>query len=375
MSKVKLVQGNKACALGAIAAGAKFFGGYPITPSTEIAEYIAAMFPKVGGKFVQMEDEIGSIGAIIGASVAGKKAFTATSGPGYSLMQELIGYAAITDAPIVIVDVQRAGPCTGLPTLPSQGDVQQARWGTHGDHPAIALSPSSVTECYYETINAFNLAEQFRCPVTLLMDEVVGHLKERFDVPEDYKPVIVDRKPAEAGKPFIPFQITEDGVPPYAPWGSGERYHTTGLTHAEGGFYSSVPEEVDAFIRRLTNKVESKAEEIFRCQTIDVEDAEVLIIAFGSTARSAEEALEVLREKGIKAGLLRPIIIWPFPDNIIRSYCEGKKAVVVPEMNLGQYVREVERVAPKDVPVYALGVVTGEPVTPLQIIEKVEGVL
>ncbi len=241
MAKVKLVQGNEACALGAIAAGASFFAGYPITPSTEIAEYMSKKLPPMGRTFIQMEDEIATIGAIIGASSVGHKSFTATSGPGFSLMQELIGYAAITEVPIVIVDVMRAGPSTGLPTLPSEGDVQQARWGTHGDHSIIALSPYSVTETYYTTIRAFNLAEQYRTPVVLLIDEKIGHMRERFDVVEGEEPVVVDRKKPTPGEDYVAYANTPDGVPAFASFGEGYRYHVTGLTHNEKGFYSSVP--------------------------------------------------------------------------------------------------------------------------------------
>lgn len=284
MANVKLVQGNEACVLGALAAGATFYAGYPITPSTEIAEHMAAKLPPLGGKFIQMEDEIASMGAVIGASCVGHKAFTATSGPGFSLMQELIGFAAMGEIPLVVVDVMRAGPSTGLPTLPSQGDVQQARWGCHGDHSVIALSPSSVTETYYTTIDAFNLAEQYRTPVVLLIDEKIGHLRERFDVPEDEKPVVFQRKPAGKGERYVPFANTADGVPPFVPFGGGERYHVTGLTHNENGFYTSVPGQVDTFIRRLSSKIEDHVAEIWRGEEMLLDDAEVLFIAYGSVA-------------------------------------------------------------------------------------------
>ena len=229
-NKVRLVQGNEACALGAIAAGASFFAGYPITPSTEIAEHIANKFPRIGRKFVQMEDEIASMGAIIGASTVGHKSFTATSGPGFSLMQELIGYAAMAEIPVVVVNVMRSGPSTGLPTLPAAGDVQQARWGTHGDHSIIALSPNSVMETYYETIRAFNLAEQYRTPVLLMMDEKIGHLRERFEVLPEETPEIINRPGKNKDGKYIPFENTESGVPPFVSFGQGERYHITGLT-------------------------------------------------------------------------------------------------------------------------------------------------
>ncbi|MCL1976261.1 MAG: 2-oxoacid:acceptor oxidoreductase subunit alpha [Firmicutes bacterium] len=376
MSKVRLVQGNEACALGAIAAKATFYAGYPITPSTEVAEYMSTMLPPRGGKFLQMEDEIASMGAIIGAACTGLKAFTATSGPGFSLMQELLGYAVITEVPIVIVDVQRPGPSTGLPTLSAQGDIQQARFGTHGDHSVIALAPSSVMETYFETINAFNLAEKYRNPVVLLLDEEIGHLRERFDV-EDEAVEIIDRKrPTCPPQEYIPYDNNEpDGVPLMADFGAGYRYHVTGLTHNEKGFYTSKLPEVDASIRRLTSKIEDHVNEIATFEEIELEDCEVLLIAYGSVARSAQEAVMELREQGVKVGLLRPITIWPFHDQRIKAACTGKKAVIVPEMNLGQYAREVERVAPADTPVCTLTRVDGEMIEPAQIVAKVKEVL
>ena len=374
MAKVKLVQGNEACALGALAAGASFYAGYPITPSTEIAEYMSKKMPPMGRTFIQMEDEIASIGAIIGASCVGHKAFTATSGPGFSLMQELVGYAAITEVPIVIVDVMRAGPSTGLPTLPSQGDVQQARWGTHGDHSIIALSPSSVTETYYTTIRAFNLAEQYRTPVVLLIDEKIGHMRERFDVVEGEEPVVVDRKKPTPGEDYVAYANTPDGVPAFAAFGEGYRYHVTGLTHNEKGFYSSVPGVVDAFVRRLNGKIEEHVADIWQDEEMMTEDAEVLFVAYGSVARSAQEAVVELRQQGVKAGLLRPITLWPFHGDKVASVIAGKKAVIVPEMNLGQYAREVERVA-GSVPVYSLSRVDGDLITAQQIVDRVKEVL
>jgi 2-oxoglutarate ferredoxin oxidoreductase subunit alpha len=376
MSKVRLVQGNEACALGALAAGATFYAGYPITPSTEVAEYMSAMMPPRGGKFIQMEDEIASVGAIIGAAYTGAKAFTATSGPGFSLMQELIGYAVITEAPIVIVNVQRPGPSTGLPTLSAQGDIQQARWGTHGDHSVIALAPSSVTETYFETINAFNLAEKYRNPVILLLDEEIGHLRERFDVDEEPVEIIDRKRPVCPPEKYLPYSNSEPGgVPLMADFGAGYRYHVTGLTHNEKGFYTSKPSDVDAMMRRLSAKIEDHVNEIATFEEIELEDCEVLLIAYGSVARSAQAAVLELREQGIKVGLLRPITIWPFHDQRIKAACTGKKAVIIPEMNLGQYAREVERVAPAEVPVIPLTRVDGELVVPDEIIAKVKEVL
>ncbi|MDD2221612.1 MAG: 2-oxoacid:acceptor oxidoreductase subunit alpha [Clostridia bacterium] len=375
MVEARLVQGNEACALGAIAAGATFYAGYPITPSTEIAEQMSALYPKKDGKFIQMEDEIASIGAIIGASCAGAKAFTATSGPGFSLMQELIGYAAMTEVPIVIVDVMRAGPSTGLPTLSSQGDIQQARWGTHGDHSIIALAPASVEETYLMTIDAFNFAEKYRTPVILLLDEIIGHLKERFLITPDMMPPIINRQKPQAGQEFVPYKNTQELIPALPDFGEGSRYHVTGLTHNEQGFYSSKPEIVESFINRINAKIEDNSEEIFRCNGYNVEDCEVLLIAYGSISRSAEEAMNNLRREGINVGLLRPQTIWPLNEALIGDACCGKKAVIIPEMNLGQYAREIERCAPDDVPVVSLPKVDGTMIFPSEIEELVREVL
>jgi 2-oxoglutarate ferredoxin oxidoreductase subunit alpha len=337
---------------------------------------MAGMMPLRGGKFLQMEDEIASMGAIIGASCTGAKAFTATSGPGFSLMQELLGYAVITEAPIVIVDVQRPGPSTGLPTLSSQGDIQQARWGAHGDHSIIALAPSSVAETYFETVNAFNLAEKYRNPVILLLDEEIGHLRERFDIDDEPLEITCRKRPSCPPDKYLPYSNREpNGVPAMADIGSGYRYHVTGLTHNEKGFYTSKLSEVDAAIRRLSAKIEDHVNEIATFEEIELEDCEILLIAYGSVARSAHQAVLELRGQGIKAGLLRPITIWPFHDQRIKAACTNKKAVIVPEMNLGQYAREVERVAPSDVPVIPLTRVDGELTVPEEIIAKVKEAL
>lgn len=369
MSKVCLLQGNEACALGAIAAGAGFFAGYPITPSTEIEELIAERFPSLGRKFIQMEDEIASLAAVIGAACVGEKAFTATSGPGFSLMQELISYAANVEIPVVIVDVMRPGPATGLPTLSSQGDIQQARWGAHGDHSIIALSPSSVKEAYHETINAFHLAKKYRTPVVILMDEEIGHLRESMVLPgeEEWEPRYRN----------ISFDEEEkaDGVSPFVPFGQGMRYHLTGLTHGEKGFYSRDPQAVDHFIRRINDKIENEVTTICRFQEIDTEDCEVLIIAYGSVARSAEEAIEILQKKNIHAGLLRPITLWPFNEQKIKEISQGKKLVLMAEMNLGQYYREVRRAVSDEVPVLSLSRVDSELIEPQQIVAMIEEAL
>ncbi len=370
LKKIKLIQGNEACALGAIKAGATFFAGYPITPSTEVAEQVATKFPPIGGKFVQMEDEIGSIGAIIGASAVGHKAFTATSGPGFSLMQELIGYAAITEIPIVIVNVMRAGPSTGLPTLPAAGDVMQARWGTHGDHSIIALSPNSVTETYTETIRAFNLAEKYRTPVLLMLDEKVGHLREKFDEESCSDIEVIDRQTFDEEGKYVPFANTDSGVPPFVSMGQGYRYHITGLTHNEEGFYSSKPQEVTDFIRRICEKIENHVDDIAQVEEIMTEDADVVVVAYGSVSRSAEEAVRTMRQQGKKVGLLRLITLWPFHDKKVAAVCKGKKLVVMPEMNMGQMVREVQRVI-GDTPFTAICRVDGDLITPEEIEDKI----
>ena len=373
---VVLMQGNEACALGAIKAGASFFGGYPITPSTEIAEYIAKEFPKLGRYFMQMEDEIASIGAMIGASMVGHKAFTATSGPGFSLMQELVGYAAVAEVPLVIINVMRFGPSTGLPTMPQSGDIMQARWGTHGDHSIIALSPSSVQEAYYTTIRAFNLAEKYRTPVIVLLDEKIGHLREGFDISQDPEPEIIDRagKNTEQGEKYLPFANTASGVPPFVPLGQGERYHFTGLTHNEAGFYTSDAAQVETFINRLCHKIEDHVDEIAEIEQLECADADCVIIAYGAVARSAQEALEELRQHGLKVGLLRLKTIWPFPAAQIREICGNKKLVVMPEMNMGQLAVEA-KAALRGIPFLSVNQVNGRLITPATIKQAVESKL
>lgn len=361
-NNVRLMQGNEACALGAIKAGASFFGGYPITPSTEIAEYIAREFPRLGRYFMQMEDEIASIGAMIGASMVGHKAFTATSGPGFSLMQELVGYAAVAEIPLVIIDVMRFGPSTGLPTMPQSGDIMQARWGTHGDHSIIALSPSSVTEAYYATIRAFNLAEQYRTPVILLMDEKIGHLREGFDISNDPEPEIIDRSREHAGA-YVPFAGGDNGVPAFIPLGQGERYHFTGLTHGENGFYTADPDKVTAVMQRLCGKIEDHVDEIAEIELVDFDDADVAIIAYGAVARSAHDALLALRQKGVKAGMLRLKTIWPFHTAKVRELCAGKRLVAMPEMNMGQ-LSMIVRGALGDTPFLPINQANGQLIKP-----------
>jgi len=375
--KVALMQGNEACAHGAMYAGCTFFGGYPITPSTEVAEVLSNELPKVGGKFIQMEDEIAAMASVLGASLTGAKVLTATSGPGVSLKQELIGYACIAEIPCVIINVMRGGPSTGMPTGPGQSDVQQAKWGTHGDHATIALVPASVQEIFTETVRAFNLAEKYRMPVQVLYDEIVGHMRERIEFPEAGELEIINRTlPTVPPEQYKPYDTSFGDVPPLAAFGSGYRFHVTGLNKAQDGFPTTKAEYVDAEERRQVRKVEG---EVARAQ-IELneeyltEDADVLVFAYGSTSRSARYAVNELRKEGIKAGLFRPITLWPFPEKRISALGKQVKAIIVPEMNLGQMNLEVERVVKGSCPVISIGRVDGEPLNPGQIIAQVKEV-
>lgn len=345
----RLMQGDEACAEGAVAAGCRFFAGYPITPATEIAETLSRRLPQVGGKFIQMEDEIASIAAVIGASVGGAKAMTATSGPGFSLMQENIGFAAMTEVPCVIVNVQRLGPSTGRPTSPSQGDVMQARWGTHGDHPIIALSPASVREAFDLTVTAFNLSERYRTPVILLMDELVGHMRERIELPDPGTLKLQERSdtrvPPEWYKPFENFPEGPNvNVPPLIPFGEGYRYHLTGLHHDERGYPTDRPDEIQPWLDRIFRKIERSLSDILLYEEDGIEDADTLVIAYGGMARAARHAVKRARERGRRAGLLRLKTIWPFPEEVVEHAASRLHHVVVPELNRGQLVLEVERV-------------------------------
>ncbi len=368
----KLMQGNEACVEGAIAAGMKFYAGYPITPSTEIAELCSEKLPVVGGKFIQMEDEIAGMAAVIGASLTGQKSMTATSGPGFSLKQENIGYASYAEIPCVIVNVQRGGPSTGQPTSPSQGDVMQARWGTHGDHPIIAICPSSVKETFDLTIRAFNLSEKYRIPVILLMDEVVGHMREKIELPDIADIEIIDRKrPNCDSDEYLPYKAEADLVPLMADFGAGYRYHVTGLAHDETGFPSNSYEVADKLIRRLMNKIEIHKDDIITWEEENIDDADVLIIAFGGVARSAKAAIKQLRENGIKVGLFRPITIWPFPQERLRELADKVKVMIVVEMNLGQLILEVQRICNNIVKIDGVNKVNGEIIYPEEIVTKV----
>lgn len=375
MGKTVLMQGNEACVEGALAAGMRFYAGYPITPSTEIAEHSAVRLPQLGGKFIQMEDEISSMAAVIGASVAGVKSMTASSGPGFSLKQENLGYACIAEIPCVVVDVQRSGPSTGLPTSPSQGDVMQARWGTHGDHPMIVISPSSVRETYDLIIRCFNLSEKYRTPVIFLMDEIVGHLREGVEIPDPSEIEIINRPVRRFSKQNgLPYHVAEGSfVPEMAPFGRGQRYHITGLSHNESGFPTNSNEETNKLIRRLLDKIELNKDDIIQYEEKNCEDAEVAVVCFGGTARAVDSACQIAREKGIKAGMFRPITIWPFPAEQLEALSKKVKRIVVAEHNDGQILLEVQRVVKNNCEVDFIGKIDGTVLTPNEILSKIEG--
>lgn len=374
MSKVLLLQGNQAVVEGAIAAGVKFFAGYPITPSTEVAESLAEKLPKNGGKFIQMEDEIASMGAVIGASLTGKKVMTATSGPGFSLKQELIGYACAAEIPLVIVNVQRVGPSTGQPTSPSQGDVMQARWGTHGDHWLIALTPASVPECFELTLRAYALSEKYRVPVILLMDEVIGHMREKIELPDDYSdfPQAERKQPDCAPEDFNAYATDESLVPAMPAFGSGYRWHVTGLVHDETGFPKGTPAATLAAANRQRAKLENNLDDIVQVENYRMEDADFAVVAFGGAARTAYETVDMARAEGLKVGLVRPVTIWPFAEAQMKELAGRVKGILVHELNCGQYVHEVERAVNGKVPVSLYAKYDNEPATPAQLLEEVK---
>jgi len=367
------LQGNHACALGAIAAGCRFFAGYPITPSSEIAERMSVELPRIDGVFIQMEDEIASMGAVLGASMGGMKAMTATSGPGFSLKQENLGYATGAEIPCVIVNVMRGGPSTGLPTRPAQADIMQARWGTHGDHPIVVITPDSVPEIYAQTIRAFNLSEQLRVPVVMLYDEALGHLNEQVRVADSGDIEIANRKWATGPEPgFLPYAAGEDMVPEMVRPGDGFRTHTTGLTHAEDGFPTQDPEVVDQYMHRLLNKLDVHNELIESYEAIDTDDADYLVVAFGITARAARRAIKQAREQGIRVGMFRPITLWPFPAKAFESIMATKRGVLVAEMNAGQLITEIERYRPAGCRIEGLNRIDGETITPRQVLNRIQ---
>ncbi len=369
------LDGDHACCEGALSAGCRFVAGYPITPSTEVVERIAARFPTVGGLFIQMEDEIASSIAILGGAWAGKKVMTVTSGPGLSLMMEHLGLAAMTETPCVFVDVQRGGPSTGLPTMPAQQDIMQARWGSHGDYEIIALSPNSCQEAYDLTIKAFNLAEEYRVPVMMMLDECVGHMTERVVIPEADQIEVTPRKftSKKPGK-YLLYETDDSMVPEMVKVGDGYNVHITGLTHDERGYPVLTPATQDKLVRRLCDKIRKNADKISMYEEIMMDDAEIVLIAFGITSRVAMKSIEMAREKGIKVGMLRLQVIWPFPETKVKELAKKVKGFVVPEMNLGQLVLEVERVVAGKTNVLHVGHAGGDVHNPEDIYEAIAGI-
>ena len=370
MAEEFFLQGNEACAKGAITAGCRFFAGYPITPSTEVAETLARELPKVGGSFVQMEDEIGSAGAIIGASWGGTKSMTATSGPGISLMQENIGYAFMSETPMVIVDVQRGSPSTAQPTMAAQGDMMQARWGSHGDYEPIALSPSSVQEFFDFTVKAFNLAEEYRCPVFVMADEVIGHMREKIVIEDNVE--IVPRIRPEKTEDFLPFKNVENGTNPMPAFGDGFNIHVTGLTHDERGYPDTDdPETHDKLIQRICDKVLNNRDKICSVKSSDCEDADVIVVSYGSPVRSVVEAVKKARADNKKVGYVKIDTPWPFPEEQLIELTKNASEVLVVEMNLGQMFYEVDRVLRRDCNVHLMGVIGGALPTPDEILNEI----
>jgi 2-oxoglutarate ferredoxin oxidoreductase subunit alpha len=376
--RIKFIQGNEACAEAALACGVRFFAGYPITPSSEIAEILSKRLPRVGGKFMQMEDEIASMGAILGASLAGAKVMTATSGPGFSLKQELIGFASLCEIPCVIVNVQRGGPSTGLPTAPAQADVMQARWGTHGDHPIIVLCPSSVREMYDLTVQAFNLSESLRNPVILLSDEVVAHVYEKIELPQPQGLKLLERpKPQKnSQEKYLPFATSHPTeIPRIANFGEGFHFNVTGLIHDVDGFPTDNPEKTELLITRLHEKIESRVREICMVEKHNLADASIVLCSYGATARSAVNAMNEARRVGKKVGLLRLKTLWPFGDFVFDELNSNVKTVIVCEMNRGQILREVQRAAKGRFKVTGVNTSRGTLITPGEILKKIESIV
>ncbi|PHR24038.1 MAG: 2-oxoglutarate synthase subunit alpha [Desulfotalea sp.] len=366
---IRFIQGNEACVEGALYAGVEFFAGYPITPSTEIAERLSQRLPENGGKFIQMEDEIASMCAIIGASLTGRKVMTATSGPGFSLKQEAIGYACMTEIPCVIVNVMRGGPSTGNPTHVSQGDINQARWGTHGDHNIIALTASNHQDIFSITVDAFNFAETYRTPVILLLDEAVGHLREKLIIPEAGELPIVDRLRTSLGKgvDYHPYLPREDGRLPMSDFGGEHRYNVTGLFHDMWGFPSNNPKVVNELLRHLVDKIDNNIESITRYKEHFLDDAEYVFVSYGSAARSAIHLAKTRRARGEKIGVLELQSIWPFPKELVREKCADAKAVLVVEMNMGQVLAQVKAAVRKPGRVFLANRIDGKLITPSDI--------
>ncbi|MCK8601180.1 2-oxoacid:acceptor oxidoreductase subunit alpha [Desulfoferrobacter suflitae] len=367
--KIHFLQGNEACVEAALYAGVQFYAGYPITPSTEIAEHMAYRLPQKGGKFIQMEDEIASICAIIGASLTGHKVMTATSGPGFSLMQEGLGYAIMAEIPCVIVNVQRGGPSTGLPTGPSQGDIYQARWGTHGDHAIIALTASNHQDIFEITVQAFNMAETYRTPVILLFDEVIGHMRERLIMPEEGEIPVVDRlrTSVKAGVDYHPYLPREDGRLPMSDFGGEHRYNVTGLFHDMWGFPSDNPAVVHGLLRHLVDKIRNNVQAITRYKEYHLEDAQTILISYGCSARSALHVVQNRRARGERLGLLELQSLWPFPYSLVEEKCAEARHIVVVEMNMGQVVRAVKRAVYNPERVVLANRIDGSFITPTDI--------
>lgn len=368
-NNIKFVQGNEACVEGAIYAGLDFFAGYPITPSTEIAEHLSSRLPQKGGKFIQMEDEIASMCAIIGASLTGHKVMTATSGPGFSLKQEALGYACMAEIPCVIANVQRGGPSTGNPTHVSQGDVNQARWGTHGDHAIVALTASNHQDVFRITVEAFNIAETYRTPVIILLDEVVGHMRERLSIPETGEIPVVERLRTSVPKDvdYHPYLPREDGRLPMSDFGEEHRYNVTGLFHDMWGFPSNNPKVVSELLHHLVDKIETNANEICMYKEYWMEDAEYVLVSYGSSARSAIHMAKNRRKRGLKIGVLELQTLWPFPEDIIREKCAEAKAVMVVEMNMGQVLAQVKSAVDFPDRVFLANRIDGELISPTDI--------
>jgi 2-oxoglutarate ferredoxin oxidoreductase subunit alpha len=366
---IKFVQGNEACVEGALYAGLDFFAGYPITPSTEIAELLSYLLPQKGGKFIQMEDEIASMCAIIGASLTGSKVMTATSGPGFSLMQEALGYAIMAEIPCVIVNVQRGGPSTGIPTHVSQGDVNQARWGTHGDHAIVTITASNHQDVFETTVDAFNISETYRTPVILLYDEILGHMRERLLMPEQGELPLVERlrTSVREGVDYHPYLPREDGRLPMSDFGGVHRYNVTGLFHDMWGFPSDNPKIVHGLLRHLVDKIQNNVNQIARYKEYFLEDAECVLISYGSSARSANHVVVSRRPRGERLGLLELQTLWPFPYDLIREKCANAKYVVVVEMNMGQIMQEVRKAVNQPEKVFLANRIDGVFITPTNI--------
>ncbi len=375
-ARTMLLQGDEAVVEGGLVAGASFFAGYPITPASEIAEGFAEKLPALGGKFIQMEDEIASMGCVIGASLAGEKAITATSGPGFSLKQENLGLGIMVEAPCVVVNVQRVGPSTGLPTSPSQGDVMQARWGTHGDHPIIALSPSTVKETIDLTIESFNMAEKYRIPVILLLDEIVGHMREKVRIPSPAEVEIVERKRPrpEDREDFYPYQETEDHIPPMPDYGQGYRYHSTGLFHDKTGFPRGKTEDARRLMDRLMAKIDENLDDIILLEDDLKGDEDIVVLSYGSTARSAISAVARARQEGIKAGWVKLKTVWPFAEDYVAELADRVEQIIVPELNRGQLIGEVKKAACGRARISGIHKYDGTIIPPAEILAKIKEV-